>query len=202
MNLLKITLLLLFSFSSLASGAGAQILWLRGHVTYNGQKLSKGITIPLGSNLITSKKSYVKVAVPAIGAVKAFSVVLGPDSDLLLSDDPVKSGGHEFLKGAARFLHEKLEGTKSTVAVKTPQVSMGIRGTEYLLKVNPALGESEVVLFEGRIQMGNLKDSANTVDIKPGQWGGLGGRFGNKIAPPITLPKAVLASFEKMLKVK
>lgn len=185
----------------MASGVGAEILWVKGDVSYQNQKMAKGMVLALGSILSTSKKSYVKVMVPKVGKIKAFSVVLGPDSKLKLSDDPVKEGGHEFIKGAGRFLHEKIASTKSIVAVKSSQVSMAIRGTEYLFKVNPSLGESEVVLFDGKIEMSNLKNPNDSVEISPGQWGGLGGRFGKNIAAPIPLPKAVLTSFQKMLKI-
>ena len=199
----KLLFMSLFMISStFASGAGAQVLWLKGDVTYNNQKLSKGVSIALGATISTGKKSYVKLEVPSIGEVNGFTVTLGPNSSLALSDDPIKeSESFHFIQGAARFVHKKIKDQSKSAPVTTAQVSIGVRGTEYLLKVNPALGESEIVLFEGKVHMGNLSDPLNSIDINPGQWGGLGGRFGNKIAPPITLPKEVYAGFKKLLKI-
>jgi hypothetical protein len=47
--------------------------------------------------------------------------------------------------------------------------------------------------------MENLSDKTNTALIKKGQWGGIGGRFGQKIAPVLDLPQVLLESTEKSL---
>ncbi len=190
---------LLNIISTFASGAGTEVLWQKGEVTYQGQRIVKGMSIELGSTLTTGKKSYVKLQVPSVGKVKGFSVVLGPESSLVLTDSPSES--YTFIQGAARFLHEKVNGEEQSAVIKTKQVSFGVRGTEYLVKVNPVLGESEIVLFEGKVEMGNLNDPENFIEVNPGQWGGLGGRFGSKINPPISLPTQVLAGFQKLLKI-
>ncbi len=198
----RFILICLLTMKSLwASGVGAEILWLKGNVTYENQKLVEGATIPLGLTLKTAKKSFVKVQVPSVGGVKGFQVVLGPDSALSLSGSPEqKDGEYKFIKGAARFIHEQVNDSSKSAPIISPQVSIAVRGTEYLLKVNPALGESEIILFEGEVQMVNLSDPNNSISINPGQWGGLGGRFGSQIAPPISLPKEVFSGFKKLLK--
>lgn len=198
----KFILICLFSLKSLwASGVAAEILWLKGDATYQNQKLTKGTTLPLGSSLTTGKKSFVKVRVPSVGKVKGFQVVLGPESSLVLSESPEQKGEeYKFIQGAARFIHDKVDDPRKSAPIVTPQISVGVRGTEYLLKVNPALGESEIILFEGKVEMGNLSDPNNSIFVNPGEWGGLGGRFGSQIAPPIALPKEVYSGFQKLLK--
>ena len=191
--------LMLFSSSSLASGAGVEVLFTKGVVHYNGQTLRKDISIPLGHELSTGKNSFVKIKIPKIGRFSGLSVVLGPNSKIFLSAKPLKKERHRFIKGAARFIHDEVQG--EDVQIHTPQVSIAVRGTEYLLKVNEALGESEIVLFEGAVKMSNLKQANDSIDIKPGQWGGLGGRFGSEIAPAITLPVKVFSGFKKLLNI-
>jgi hypothetical protein len=47
--------------------------------------------------------------------------------------------------------------------------------------------------------MDNLADKANSELIKKSQWGGLGGRFGSKIQPPINLPESVLKEMDQSI---
>lgn len=62
-----------------------------------------------------------------------------------------------------------------------------------------SFGQSELIMFEGEVMMDNLSDKSNTALVKKGQWGGIGGRFGEKISPILDLPEALLISFEKSL---
>ncbi len=199
--LLNLYVMFFFSFSSsFASGAGVEVLFTKGVVHYNGQGLRKDISIPLGHELSTGKNSFVKIKIPKIGRFSELSVVLGPNSTFFLSAEPLKNQRHRFIKGAARFIHDKVQG--EDVQIHTPQVSIAVRGTEYLLKVNEALGESEIVLFEGDVKMSNLiNQDKDSIEIKPGQWGGLGGRFGSQIGPAITLPTKVFSGFKKLLSI-
>ncbi len=202
MNRFAIISLLLMLWGSLshASGVGADILWAKGTVLYGDQEVIKGLTIPLGKILRTSKSSFVKVRIPQVGNSAGVTVVLGPQSELKLEStahNEKSTLSHQFITGAARFIHEK--SPQQPVEIHTANASVGVRGTEYILKVNPALGESEIVLFEGKVEMGNLSAPEDHIEILPGQWGGLGGRFGAKFQAPITLPAKVYAGFKKLL---
>ena len=67
------------------------------------------------------------------------------------------------------------------------------------MKTNTLLGETEIIMFDGEVMMENVNDKDNTALLKKGQWGGIGGRFGDKIAPVLDLPQAVLDMTEKIL---
>ncbi|MBC97398.1 MAG: hypothetical protein CME63_06590 [Halobacteriovoraceae bacterium] len=203
---MKNTLIFFFLLLSLmatqkvwASGVGFEVPWLKGDVYYNGQKIKKGLTLPLGHLLETKKNSFIKISLPKMGATSASELVLGPSSSFKVSQEPLGDKGHSLIKGAARFIHDKMQ-TDQELKIKTPHMSVGIRGTEYILKVNENLGESEIILFEGKVVLENNSDKSNTQEINPGQWGGVGGRFGKTINPPLTLPRHVLAGFGKLLK--
>ena len=54
-------------------------------------------------------------------------------------------------------------------------------------------------MFDGEVMMENIADKTNTALIKKGQWGGIGGRFGEKISPILDLPQVIIDSTEKAL---
>lgn len=190
-------LLLTFSLSifSLPIFAEANIKWLKGTVTKNDKVLKVGASVQVGDRLKTAKKSFVR-----INFTQAL-ITLGPASELIVEapKKEEKSLTKKLISGAARFIHTS-DKPLSGEGIVTPHASMGVRGTDFLAKVNLNLGETEIVLFDGKVKMVNLGDSSDQVDINPGQWGGIGGRFGEKLKTPITLPKKVLKGFEKLLK--
>ena len=75
--------------------------------------------------------------------------------------------------------------------IRTPAAVAGIRGTDLWASYETTLQESEVICFEHEISFAPKINSGGVV-VKAGQWGGLGGRFGKTIQPPLLLPTAVL----------
>mgnify|MGYP001569010841 FL=1 len=79
--------------------------------------------------------------------------------------------------------------------VRTPSAVMGVRGTDFFASYNPLLGESEIISFENDIEFQSVQTSSHVV-VHTGQWGGIGGRFGNTIQPPMQLPENVIKHFK------
>jgi hypothetical protein len=79
---------------------------------------------------------------------------------------------------------------------------MGVRGTDFLAIVNPILGESEIVVFEGNVDFTSVSDSKDIKHIPAGHWGGIGGRFGAKTHDLIALPQSALDYFNTTSHVK
>ena len=92
-----------------------------------------------------------------------------------------------------------LKGAEPKGKIFTKNVAMGVRGTDFYLRYGRLLDETEIIMFDGEVMMENIEDKTNTVTIKKGQWSGLGGRFGPKIAPPINFPPLMLETTEKSL---
>jgi hypothetical protein len=104
-------------------------------------------------------------------------------------------------EGSCRWKSEirKAVQNQSKGKIYTSNVSMGIRGTDFLVKSFPLFGETEIIMFDGEVQMGNLTTPTNSVTVSKGQWGGLGGRYGQIINSPLNLPKEVLEEFSKTI---
>lgn len=83
--------------------------------------------------------------------------------------------------------------------VKTPSVTMGVRGTEFMASHTTLLGESEIVTFESDVQLSENSGGKKQI-ISQGHWGGKGGRFGETLVKPIKLPDHVLGYFKSLFK--
>jgi hypothetical protein len=77
---------------------------------------------------------------------------------------------------------------------------MGVRGTDFLAISNPLLGESELIVFDGTVDLHSGLDPSDSKLVTKGHWGGVGGRFGKKIGDLITLPANVLSHFDEISK--
>ena len=200
-----ITLLLLCSIQVFAAPT-AKVVKLRGTVTFQGKKLSKGQEISKSGKLITKKRSMVQIEVPTWNS----TITLGPRAEMDFNfeetptnrpyDNPL-SKPYVFLKGLCRWATKALSGTKKG-KVFTKNASFGVRGTDFLLVSNPLLGETEIVVFEGEVQFTNDQNNIDNKVVKVNQWGGLGGRFGNSIGEILTLPQNVIKVFKKRVPIK
>lgn len=83
--------------------------------------------------------------------------------------------------------------------ISGPSAVMGVRGTDYYVASNSALGESEVVVFEGKVDLSNIKNPSESKIVPAGHWGGIGGRFGSNISPILALPKGFTAGIQLQL---
>lgn len=195
MKLLILSVMFLLSSISMAVPT-ARVLKIKGEVTLNGVSLKKGDSITSSGILKTRAKSFVKVEI----AEWNNSLVLGPNGEmnLDLSDQGQNSGKqYNFVRGRVRWFTAK--GQKSLGVIHTKQASVGVRGTDYLLIANSLLGETEIIVFDGKVQFQNSSDIKDSKLISKNQWGGLGGRYGQKIGEVLDLPLNVINAFSKQL---
>lgn len=196
MNKLILLTLLFFSFNSFSTPI-AEVLKVKGIVDYQGQEVSKGMELAKKGILTTGKKSFVKILIKKWGN----TIVLGPNSEMKLEiADKNTEKKYSLLKGSCRWVTEKIK-KESKGKIFSPLAAMGVRGTDYWLKVNHLLNETEVVVFEGKVEMQNVNDDKDKFLLNEGQWGGIGGRFGKKLVKPINLPTKVIKQFNRYLKI-
>lgn len=144
------------------------------------------------SNLVAKEGEKLVLTIESLGKEVA---LFGPTETTW--KDLCANATIELDKGKAR-----LRSIRSSKAAKTPNLQiktknavMGVRGTDFLATFSPLLEESEVVVFDGKIAFDSLSDPADKKEINAGHWGGLGGRFGQKVTEPIELPKNALDTF-------
>jgi len=202
---MKKALFLFFFFLSFASIekvfalATATVTNIKGEVTFKGENLRVGEVIQGVGNLVTQKKSFIKIYVEAWNN----TIVLGPSSTmkLNLTKEEKVDGDKIFYtlsKGICRWVSTK-DSKKQKGAVHTPIASLGVRGTDFLVKQNSLLGETEIVVFDGKVLFKNRKLKNDEIEVNKGQWGGLGGRFGKTIGEILDLPPKVIERFKKTL---
>lgn len=159
-----------------------------------GSAVSKKVLIPEGAEVTIGPQSYLKIEFPSSGARVAF----GSNTTIKLS--PLNAEEAEqvsLIKGIARWVSGKL--SKKGSGIITPHAVMGIRGTNFFVSTDTLLAESEVICFEGEVHFESATQKSDTKIIKMNQWGGLGGRFGAKIAPVLDLPPNVITHFKSLL---
>jgi len=178
----------------------AKAVELRGLVTFNGKKLTPDEIIEGDGILTTGRGSYVRLY------IKKWQnqILIGPKSSMVLNLGKGVSIGAKVLylleNGLCRWISDHEARPSNKKVIHTKIAALGVRGTDFLLKANPLLGETEMVVFEGEVQFTNKKNPDDTVAVKKGQWGGLGGRFGDSIGKLVDLPPNVLAVFKKGLR--
>ncbi len=167
------------------------VVKLRGEALFEGKNLKVGDIIDKVGKLQTKEKSFIQLKIDKWKN----TISIGPNSimDLNFSDEKK----YTLQEGFCRWKSFAKSETKGKIFTKT--VSMGVRGTDFLIKYNETLGETEIIMFDGEVVMENLKDVSNSQLLTKGQWCGVGGRFGEKIANPLNLPKTALDSANQFL---
>lgn len=168
---------------------------IRGTVLFEGKNLKTGDLIDRPGLLETKEKSLIQLKI----AKWNNSISIGPLSKMMLNFSDEKK--YTLEQGTCRWKTDVRNALQENAKGKifTKNVAMGVRGTDFLVKSFPLFGETEIIMLDGEVLMENLEDPANSVLVKKGQWGGLGGRYGKKIAPPLDLPAEVIATFEKTI---
>lgn len=193
MNKMILCVTILLSFSSFALPT-AKVTKLKGDITFNGRALKKGDMISSSGVLKSRTRSFVKLFISQWNN----SIVLGPNGELNLDlSNQSRSKNYNFIKGRMRWL--TAPGKKSKGVIHTKQASIGVRGTDYLLIANSLLGETEIIVFDGKVQLQNSSDIKDSKVISKNQWGGLGGRYGATIGKVLDLPANVIRAFSKQL---
>lgn len=193
----KVLLLLLsiFVFSTplfSADEVTALVQRIVGTVTIDGQLLKIGDTINKPGMLVTAEKSLIQFKV----AKWNNQISIGPSSQMMLNFTADKK--YTLEEGTCRWRSALTDAAnewgKGKAKIHTKNIAMGIRGTDFLLKRFSLFNETEIIMFDGSVSMDNIDDPTNSVIVRKGQWGGLGGRYGKKINPPLDLPQSVLDS--------
>lgn len=166
-----------------------------GTVTLDGKSLKAGDKIDKSGLIETREKSLIQMKIEKWNN----TISIGPLSKMTLDLQGEKK--YTLDQGVCRWKTDVRNQLKESSKGKifTRNVSMGVRGTDFLVKSFPLFGESEIIMLDGEVQLENLEDSSNSFLVKKGQWGGLGGRYGKKIAPPIDIPALALGTFEKLI---
>jgi hypothetical protein len=188
----QLILLLAVLCSNLVFAESGKIIVLRGKASFNNQPLMKNTVIKGKGILTTSEKSLVKIQFSESGG----NLLIGPrtsaDLDLTVQPELMEVS---LVKGIARWV----TGNRKVLGIKTSNAVMGVRGTDFLASFNPLLGESEVVCFEGAVQLTNAQDISDSKLIAKNQWGGIGGRFGSRLSSILTLSEEVIKVFEDLI---
>ncbi len=180
-------LLILLSFSTLAA---IEVTKIRGDVKIAGESITKLGPLKVKSGLVeTSFQSYVQFKVDSSGSL----LTVAPNSKIELDEEK------EFTHQAGQVLYKiqtKEAAKKTKVVLKTKVAALGVRGTEFMVIANPLLEETEIVTFEGAVVFQSLQNNGDKKLVKAGQWGGIGGRFGNEIGDLMDLPTNILDTFK------
>lgn len=179
----------------------AKVIIIKGDVFFEGKKLIAGDIIDRPGKISTEAKSFVKIFIQKWGN----EINIGAKSEMELNFTDAKkytllNGSCRWITAAKKLLKEAhTNDNKAKGGIFTRQASMGVRGTDFLLIASPLLGETQIVMFDGLVEFQNLNDTNNKIEISKNQWGGIGGRFGQKIAPVINLNDEQLSLFKNQL---
>lgn len=189
---MKLVIVFVLAFSSQCFAATAKVLVLKGTATYGGQKLTATSKIQGNGEIVVGDKSYLKLLINESNT----TLVVGANSTskINLADVPEK---HEvtLVKGITRWVSGNLKGK----GVKTANAVMGIRGTDFYASYNPSLSETEIICYDGEVQLTNAVEESDSKTISKNQWGGIGGRFGKKLSDVLTLSPELISSFDSTL---
>jgi hypothetical protein len=164
---------------------------LKGTVLFEGAALHEGELIEKIGKLETKDQSYIQLK---IGKWKN-NISIGPNSIMETNFSDEKK--YTLDSGTCRW--KSFGKSESHGKIFTKKAALGVRGTDFYLKYTPILNETELVIFDGEVMLENLNDKANSALVKKGQWGGIGGRFGEKISPILDLPATFLKTIENSL---
>lgn len=199
-KVLLLSLLLSFSLSA-AEVPSAVIQRLVGTVLFEGQPVKLGDVLDKPGTIETREKSLVQLKITKWDN----QISIGPASKMILNFTDEKK--YTLEEGLCRWRSALREaagdwGSEGKGKIHTKNVSLGIRGTDFLLKRFSLFNETEIIMFDGEVQMENLEKPENKITVKKGQWGGLGGRYGKTINPPLDLPQSVLNSAAARVDIK
>jgi hypothetical protein len=98
-------------------------------------------------------------------------IVVRPNSRIVLKDFRAAHSIRELfdiLLGQAHVKINHFGGKPNPYRVNSPTASIAVRGTEFSVAVT-AVGDTEIVVYEGLVEVTNLSNPANKVLLHPGQ---------------------------------
>lgn len=189
---LILVMICLFSVSLAWARGSAKVVLLIGEASFAGKALTKTSSFQGTGEIVVGNKSYLKLMLSESQTV----IALGANTTSKLNvSAPAEKQELQLVKGIARWV----TGNKKGLGVKTPNAIMGVRGTDFYTSYHPLLGETEIICFEGSVEFANANNSTDSKLIKKNQWGGIGGRFGNKVSNILDLSPELIKSFDSAL---
>jgi hypothetical protein len=162
----------------------AVVTKILGESRADGRKLTQGYRIDYSTTIVTGERAFVQLTVEKWNA----KINIGSSSTMKVDFQGERK--YTFEHGSCRWSTLKKNSDDSGALkgnIHTPHVSLGVRGTDFLLRANKDFSESEVYVLEGEVQMESIVNKMDSAFVKAGQWMGVGGRFGDKISGPIQL---------------
>jgi hypothetical protein len=98
-------------------------------------------------------------------------VLVRPGSRVLLKDFPAANTLRELfevLLGQVRVRINHFGGKPNPYRINSPTASIAVRGTEFSVAVN-GVGDTEVIVYEGLVEVTSLSNPQNKVLVHPGQ---------------------------------
>lgn len=172
----------------------ANVVQFKGDVLYNGKQITKKTIFEENGRIEVKASSYLKIKVKEYNS----TITLGPDSSFLLHyNKNEKISPYYFLKGLMRW---KTEGkSKYKGYFRTKLVSIGVRGTDFLVTINSLLKETEIYCFTGEIIFQNRKDKADRAVVKKNDWAGVGGRFSPNVGEVVPMTQKQIDHVKTLL---
>ena len=192
-----ILMFLMLTSSSLAAveAPAIRLESARGQIQFNGKSVQSGAPLSGHGNLTTGSDGFAQVRFLPSGTLLSVT----PSSKIELEPEIVgKSQELVLAQGMVRWKigRKAGPGTATQWKIRGHSATMGVRGTEFLAVSNALLAETEIIVFEGQVEFTSQIDPKDSRKIEAGYWGGVGGRFGQKIGDPIHLPANVIESFD------
>ncbi len=125
------------------------VKYLTGRVTSGNRALKVGDSLQKGELIQTADKSIVKILLRSnLGAIQ-----LGPNSEFLAEESTNSQTTIQLKRGALLSTLRKaaIAEKKKSYEVKTPKVSMGVRGTTFFVSQN-AEGSTYQCICEGEVE--------------------------------------------------
>lgn len=199
---LAVGLALLVSNAALAQMSGTMMV-VKGEVTVISAKDKKeskakvGTKVFEGDGIVTGADSRAKIVMADKNTIN-----VTPDSKLIFEryeNDPTSGKKNVILNvmyGKMRAdVKQKYNDDDSKFRVKTPSAVAGVRGTDFLTSYNSQTKASQVVTFEGAVDVGAPGPGGqllNPVRVNPGEF--TQAMAGQPPAPPAALPAQELSA--------
>ncbi len=153
----------------------------------NGQALTTaaaGDTIYVGDHILTPSTLSVSVTL-----ADESEVVIGPDSDFMVKQTGTELEPTTHLQMLYGMLHavvKKIYTDEHPFLVETPTSVMGVRGTEFVVELDKATGDSTVHTLEGSVAMArsrsDFRNPANYAEVSAGNMTAM--KKGMALPPP------------------
>lgn len=163
-----------------------------GSVTLDGNSVREEEIIKDGVEIRTEKDSYADIEIHETQS----HLTINPNSVFTLYRPKKNNDESHVLKEGtvrARVTHRPNRNFK----ILTAPAIFGVRGTDFIVTTNPTFNDAEVVVLEGSVEVTSTSDPLDAKVIKASEWSGMGGRYGKKVAEPLTLPEASLKTLDK-----